>query len=70
MTKYSDDRKKPRLKATMKGINNSINNQNFPVEDPEKDEPMNQYMDVYKAKIQSDGNLDKLKLIIIVRGDL
>ena len=27
-------------------------------------------MDVYKAKIQSDGSLDKLKLIIMVRGDL
>ena len=27
-------------------------------------------MDVYKAKIQSDGSLDKLKLIIVVIGDL
>ena len=27
-------------------------------------------MDVYKAKIQSDGSLDKLKLIIVVREDL
>ena len=27
-------------------------------------------MDVYKAKIQSDGSLDKLKLKIVVRGDL
>ena len=27
-------------------------------------------MDVYKAKIQSDGSLDKLKLIIVVRGYL
>ena len=27
-------------------------------------------MNVYKAKIQSDGTLDKLKLIIVVRGDL
>ena len=27
-------------------------------------------MDVYKAKIQYDGSLDKLKLIIVVRGDL
>ena len=27
-------------------------------------------MDVYKAKIQSYGSLDKLKLIIVVRGDL
>ena len=27
-------------------------------------------MDVYKEKIQSDGSLDKLKLRIVVRGDL
>ena len=27
-------------------------------------------MDVYKAKIQPDGNLDKLQLVIVVRGDL
>ena len=27
-------------------------------------------MDVYKAKIQSDGILDKLNLKIVVRGDL
>ena len=27
-------------------------------------------MDVYRSKIQSDGNLDKLKLRIVVRGDL
>ena len=27
-------------------------------------------IDFYKAKIQSDGSLDKLKLIIVVRGDL
>ena len=27
-------------------------------------------MDVYKAKIQSDGSLDKINLRIVVRGDL
>ena len=27
-------------------------------------------MDVYKAKIQSDGSIEKLKLMIVVRGDL
>ena len=27
-------------------------------------------MDVYRANIQSDGSLDKLKLRIVVRGDL
>ena len=33
-------------------------------------EPVTPCMDVYKAKIQSDGSLDKLKLGIVVRGDL
>ena len=42
----------------------------FLIEDPEKDEPMNQCMDVYKAKIQPDGGLDEVKLRIVVRGDL
>ena len=45
-----------------------INNQNFPVQNPEKGEPMNPCMDVYKAEIQSGGSLDKLKLRIVVRG--
>ena len=27
-------------------------------------------IDIYKSKIQSDGSLDKIKLIIVVRGDL
>ena len=31
---------------------------------------MTSYVDVYEAKIQSDGSLDKLKLRILVRGDL
>ena len=31
---------------------------------------MNPCMDVYKDKIQSVGSLDKLKLRIMVRGDL
>ena len=33
-------------------------------------EPVTPCMHVYKAKIQSDGSLEKLKLIIVVRGDL
>ena len=68
--KLSDNIKKPWLKATMKEIKNLINNQTLLVEDPEKDDPVTTCMDVYKTKIQSDGSLDKLKLIIVVRGDL
>ena len=70
MTEFSDDMKKPWLKATLKEIKNLINNQTFLVEDPEKDEPVNLCMDVYKAEIQSDGNLDKLNVRFAVRGDL
>ena len=70
MKKNSDDIKKPWLKANLKDIKNLINNQNFLVEDPEKDEPVTPNMDVYKAKMQSDGSLDKLKLRIVVGVDL
>ena len=62
VTKLSDDVKKTWLKATLKDINNLINNHT--------DEPVNPCMDFYKAKIQSDGIIDKVKLIIVVRGDL
>ena len=68
--KLSDNINKPWLEATLKEINNLINNQTFIVEDPEKDEPVTPWIDVYKAKIQSDGSLDKLKLRIVVREDL
>ena len=68
MTKLSDDIKKPWLKATQKEIKNLINNHNVLVEDPEKDEPVTPCMNVHKATIQFDGILDKLKLIIVVRG--
>ena len=40
------------------------------IEDPKDGEPVTPCIDVYKAKIQSDGSLDKLKLRIVVRKDL
>ena len=40
------------------------------IEYPKDGEPVTPCMDVYKANIQSDGILDKLKLRIVVRGDL
>ena len=46
---------------------NLINNQTFLIEDQNEGEPVTPFMDVYKAKIQSDGSLDKLR--ILVRGD-
>ena len=69
MTKLSKNIKKPWLKATLKEIMNLINNQTFLIEDQNEGEPVTPCMDVYKAKIQSDGSLTKFKLIIVVRGD-
>ena len=62
VTKLSENISKPWLKATLKEINNLINNQNFLIEDQNEGEPVTPCMDVYKAKIQSDGSLDKFKI--------
>ena len=51
-------------------MKNIINNHTFIMEDPRKGEPVKPFMDVYKAKIQYYGSLDKLKLRIVVGGDL
>ena len=58
------------MKATLKEIKNLINNQTFMIEDPKDGEPVTPCVGIYKAKIQSDGSLDKLKLRIVVKGDL
>ena len=39
------------------------------MDEPWKGEPITPFMDVYKAKIQSDGSLDKFKLRIVVSQD-
>ena len=70
VTKFSDDMKKFWLKATQKEIKNLISKQIILVQDPQKDEPGTQWMDVYKAKIQTGGTLDNLKLSIVVRGNM
>ena len=54
--------KKLLIKATLEEIKNLINKKTFIVQEPEKGGPENPCMNVYKAKIQSDGSLDKLKL--------
>ena len=70
VTRLSADTRKTWLKANLKEINNLIINQTFLVDKPEKIEPVTLCMDVYEAKIQSDGSLDKLKSRIVVRRDL
>ena len=69
MTKLSENIKKPWLKANFKEIKNLTKNQTFLIEDKNECELVTPCMDVYKAKIQYDGSLDKLKLRIVVRGD-
>ena len=59
MKKLSENIKKLWPKATLKEIKNLINNQTFPIEDQNDGEPVTPCMDVYKAKIQSDGKLEK-----------
>ena len=66
----SENKKKPWLKVNLKEIKNIINEQTFIIEDQNEGKPVTPCMDVYKAKIQSDGSLEKLKLRIVVRGDL
>ena len=51
VTKLVENIRKPWLKATLKEINNLINNETFIIEDPNHDEPVTPCMDVYKAKI-------------------
>ena len=65
--KLSNDTKKPWLKETKMYIKNLIINQTFLVEDSNKCEPVTTCMDVYKAKIQFDGSIDKFKSRIEVR---
>ena len=46
-----------------------MNDHTFIMYDSEKGDPVTSLMDVYKEK-KSYGSFDKLKLIIVVRGDL
>ena len=70
VTKLSENFEKNWLKATLKEIKNKISDQTFLIEYQNEGEPVNPCMDVYKSKIQSDWSFDKLKLRIVVRGDL
>ena len=70
VTKLSKNIRKPWQKATLKQIKNIINIQTFLIKDQKEGEPVTPCMDVYKSKIQSDGSIDKLKMIIVVIGDL
>ena len=70
VTRLPADVKKGWLKATLKEIKNLISNSKFMMDDPEKGYPVTPFMDVYKEMFHSDSSLEKLKLIIVVRGDL
>ena len=66
VTKFSEDIYKPWLKATQKQVKDLINDQTSIVQEPQKYESVTPCMGIYKAKIESDGILDKLKLKIVV----
>ena len=68
VTKLLENIRKPQLKANLNEIKNLINNQTFLIEDQNEGGPVTPCMDVYKAKIQFDVIIDKMKLIIVVRG--
>ena len=68
--RLSEDIGKPWIKATMKQIKSSINNNIFLVDDPQKGDAETPCIDVHKVTIQYDASLDKFKLIIVVREDL
>ena len=70
VTRLSSDIRKLWLKTTLKEIKHLINNKNFLVNESEKGDPVSPCMNLHKSKIQSDGSIDKLKLIIVVRGDM
>ena len=57
-------------KSNSKEDQNIINNQDFLFQYPENGEPVTPCIDVLKAKIQSDGSIDKLKSRIVLIGDL
>ena len=58
--KTSETIRKHWLKVILKEIKNLINNKTFLIEDQNEGEPVTPCMDMYKAKIQSDGSFDKL----------
>ena len=57
-------------KAAKNELKNLITNNTFIKDQPTPSEKVTPCMEVYKAKILSDGTLDKLKHRIVVRGDL
>ena len=70
VTRLPPDVKKAWLKANLKDIKQIINDKKFIMDYPDKGEPVTPFMYVYKEKIKSDGSIDELKLIILVRRDL
>ena len=70
VTRLSEDINKPWVKENLKDIKSIINYQTFLVQYPDRGEPVTTCMYVYKAKIQCDRSLEKLKLIVVVIGDL
>ena len=58
------------MEVILKDIHNLIKNYTFLGDETEEVKPVTPCMDVYKTNIHSDGILDKLRLRIVVRGDI
>ena len=70
VTILTADVKKYCLKENLIDFKKLINNRNFLMDDQQKGDLVTPCMNVYKTNIQYTGIIDKLKLIILVRGDL
>ena len=67
VTRLPTDIKKAWLKVTLKKIESLMYNQTFLMDDQEEKERVVPCKYDYNAKIKSDGSLDKLKLIIVLK---
>ena len=67
VTRLPEDVKKDWLKAKSKFIKTLINNKTFLMDEPENIYPTTPCMNIFKAKIQSYGIFDNLKLRHLVR---
>ena len=70
VTRLSEDTRKSWIKATLKDIKNLINNQIVLVNETENGEVLTPCVNFYKAKIQLDESLQKLKWEMFIRGYL
>ena len=70
MLKLPMELRKPWMRSEKSELKNLVDNGTFAIEDPNSEDKVIGPTMVYKAKINSDGTLDKLKTRIVARGDM